>query len=161
MKNIETEIIAFFTELERVQEATMELLQRKQQVLAHSDIAAIKAITEEERGAVEQMEGCLERRTELLTRAEEAGFKAESIERLCEMLPDNEALRAQVKRSQQRTRLIRFQSLTNWVLTQRSLIHLNQLIELIEMKGGSAPTYTRENKRETGSTGGSLVDRVA
>ncbi|HBT75537.1 MAG TPA: hypothetical protein DEB39_01135 [Planctomycetaceae bacterium] len=157
----ETEIATFLKELEQAQDEAMETLRRKQALLASSDTAGLKAIAPEERRVAERLGTCLKKRGELLKIAASEGLNADSIERLVEHFPKNSAVRQQVRRSIRRTRLIQYQSLTNWILTQRSILHLNQLIELIAFKGGSAPTYNRDKKRDTGNGGGNLVDRVA
>ena len=57
-----------------------------------------------------------------------------------------------------RTRVLRHHSLTNWVLVQRTLIHLSQMLEIIATGGEMQPTYGKE---ESVHARGALVDRAA
>ena len=47
----------------------------------------------------------------------------------------------QVKDASAKMLLLRHQSLTNWVLAQRALVHLSQMIEIIATGGRMQPTY--------------------
>ena len=155
------EINSFLSELESAQENAMAVLKRKQEMLASADVEGMKAIAEEEKTAVDRLDACLKRRESLLRTAALTGMPSDSIEQLCRSLPKETGLNERIRRSIQRTRSIQFQSLTNWVLAQRSVLHLNQLLEMIEFKGALAPTYGRDKKKESGNGGGNLVDRVA
>jgi hypothetical protein len=53
---------------------------------------------------------------------------------------------------------LQHQSLTNWVLVQRTLLHLSQLIEIIATGGRLKPTYGKGSDHQAG---GALVDRAA
>lgn len=161
MNDWKMEITRFLGELEAAQARTLEVLRCKQEHLAASDVAQIKAIEAEEQAVLELLKTCLDRRERLLREAAAGGYEAGTIEDLVALLPENDELKRLVRQSISRTRQIRFQSLTNWMLTQRSILHLNQLVELIVMNGGAAPTYNRDKKRDTGESGGRLVDRVA
>jgi hypothetical protein len=55
-----------------------------------------------------------------------------------------------------RARLLRHEGLVNWVLVQRTLIHLSQLLEIIATGGRLQPTYRKE---ESLRAGGALVDQ--
>jgi hypothetical protein len=52
-------------------------------------------------------------------------------------------------------RLLQNQSITNWVLAQRSLLHVSQLLEIIATGGRLQPTY---GEGETVNAVGSLQD---
>jgi hypothetical protein len=54
--------------------------------------------------------------------------------------------------------LLQHESLTNWVLVQRSLLHLSQLIEIVATGGRTQPTYGNGSRR---LSCGALVDRAA
>ena len=70
---------------------------------------------------------------------------------------DAEAKR-RIREAANRSQLLRHQSLTNWVVVQRSLLHLSQMIEIIATGGRPKPTY---DKGSGSHSGGSLVDRAA
>jgi hypothetical protein len=67
-------------------------------------------------------------------------------------------MQASIREATNRTRLLQHQSLTNWVLVQRSLLHLSQLIEIIATGGRLKPTYGNGSDRQSS---GALVDRAA
>jgi hypothetical protein len=55
-------------------------------------------------------------------------------------------------------RLLQHQSLTNWVVAQRTVLHLSQMIEIIATGGKLKPTY---GKSDAALARGALVDREA
>jgi hypothetical protein len=63
----------------------------------------------------------------------------------------------QLKHTAARARLLQHQSLANWVLAQRTVLHLSQMLEIIATGGRLQPTYGKEN---SAATGGSLVDQA-
>ena len=64
----------------------------------------------------------------------------------------------QVTEADAKTQLLRHQSITNWVVTQQTLLHLSQMLEVIAGGGQLRPTYGTE----TSAHGhGSLVDEAA
>ena len=71
---------------------------------------------------------------------------------------DGSLLAQEIDDSSTRMRLLQHQSLTNWVLAQRSILHLSQLLEIIATGGRLQPTYGRD---ESSASSGALVDREA
>ena len=65
---------------------------------------------------------------------------------------------AQVNEAAAQMRLLQHQSLTNWVLAQRSILHLSQLLEIIATGGQLQPTYGRG---DSPTPSGALVDKEA
>ena len=63
-----------------------------------------------------------------------------------------------MKEATARMRLLQHQSLANWVLAQRSLLHVSQLIEIIATGGRMQPTY---GDKESVHARGSLVNQEA
>ena len=47
-------------------------------------------------------------------------------------------------------RLLQHHSLTNWVLVQRTLIHLSQVLEIIATGGRLKPTYGKDDSADSG-----------
>ena len=64
----------------------------------------------------------------------------------------------QVKQSAARMRLLQHHSLANWVLAQRSLLHVSQLLEIVATGGRLQPTY---GDTESVHAGGGLVNQHA
>lgn len=159
-----TEIAAFLTELSSVQHRTLELLQRKGEMLGKSDVEGLARIAEEERTAIDDLQRCLDWRERLLEAAKSEGLPSDSIEslgaRLSKEQPEEigaSKLSERIKHSSYQSRLLKHQGLTNWVVTQKTLIHLSQILEMIATKGRTRATYTREQA----NTSGGLVDRSA
>ena len=156
----ESELASFLTELSAVQDESLEILTTKRELLVAADVDGLAEVTRREQGLIERLQGCLERRAELLERAGQEGLPSESIRSLAAALPDGEKkeLTDQLNEATGRTRLLRHHSLTNWVLVQRTLIHLSQMLEIIATGGRMQPTYGQE---ESVDARGALVDRAA
>jgi len=156
----ESELAEFLTELSSVQSETLELLAEKRKFLAEVDAAGLDGLVAREQELMSRLQACLDGRARLLERAEQQGLPSDSIQSLARALPAGKQgdLGGQVNEANGRTRLLRHQSLTNWVLAQRTLLHLSQMLEIIATGGKKRPTYSREESHEEG---GALVDRVA
>jgi hypothetical protein len=156
----ETEIGVFLAELADVQGALLAMLHEKRQMLATSDHEALASMAEREQALLERLEACQDRRQQLLSRAGEEGLPADSIKALSNRLPaeSRAPLQASIREATERSRLLQHQSLTNWVLVQRTLLHLSQMIEIIATGGRSRPTYGKGSDR---APSGALVDRAA
>jgi hypothetical protein len=107
-----------------------------------------------------RLEACRERRAGLLQSAAGQGSKADSLGDLASLAaPSNRGeLRKRIKEASGRMRFVRRQSLTNWVIAQRTLLHLSQIMEIIATGGRLQPTY---GKGESVTSRGALVDREA
>jgi hypothetical protein len=93
-----------------------------------------------------------------MKRAAQEGLPSDSIQSLAAALPESEKrnLTGQVRQATSRARLLQHRSLTTWVLVQRTLIHLSQMLEIIATGGRAQPTY---EKRDSLEASGALVDR--
>lgn len=150
----------FLESISRSQKETIALLERKHERFKTNDLAAIAEMAKEEQAATERMKQCLTEREKLLQYAAAEGLPAQTIELLARAVvpyTDEEffALLDTVKRQ---TQLLRQHNITNWVLTQRGMLHNSQMLEIIATRGRMQSTYTRQRQRHIGSTGGSLVD---
>ena len=156
----ESELASFLTELSAVQDESLEILTQKRELLVAADVDGLAEVTRREQGLIERLQGCLERRAKLLERAGQEGLPSESIRSLAAALPDGEKkeLTDQLNEATGRTRLLRHHSLTNWVLVQRTLIHLSQMLEIIATGGRLQPTY---GEGQPAGASGALVDRAA
>ncbi|MFH1265840.1 MAG: flagellar export chaperone FlgN [Planctomycetota bacterium] len=156
----ESELASFLTHLSAVQAESLEILTEKRQLLVAADTEGLAGVAKREEGLIEKLRECLTRREQLLDRAAEEGLPSENIRSLTAALPDDgrRVLSDQVNEAAGRTRLLRHHSLTNWVLVQRTLIHLSQMLEIIATGGQMQPTYER---KESVHASGALVDRAA
>jgi hypothetical protein len=159
---LESDIAALLAELADVQTALLGLLGEKRQLLATSDHQALTAMAGREQQLIDRLQACHERRQSLLARAEAEGLPADSIDSLSRQLPPESRARMQasIHEAANRSRLLQHQSLTNWVLVQRTLLHLSQLIEIIATGGRLKPTYGNGSDRVAAATG-ALVDQAA
>jgi hypothetical protein len=156
----ESELAGFLADLSAVQDDTLELLGRKRRLLVQVDTQALEAMAPEEQRLQERLQQCLVRREQLLSRAGEEGLPSASITALAKALPreQRQGLAAPMQTAAARMRLLQHESLTNWVLVQRTLLHLSQLLEIIATGGRLQPTYGRG---EPPPAGGTLVDSAA
>ena len=158
--NWEAELASLLAELSSVQEELLTVLVAKKESLASADLATLPDLQTREQALGERLQACHHRREELLAAAKEQNLPGESLGRLAATLPgrQREKLGKQVKESQARMRLLQNQSITNWVLAQRSLLHVSQLLEIIATGGRLQPTY---GEGETVHSVGSLVNQEA
>ncbi len=158
--NWEGEIGELIGELAEVQTALLGTLSEKRQLLVAGDHASLSAMAGREQELADRLQACHERRQQLLARANEDGLPADSIQSLSEKLPlaSRDRVQASIREAAGRTQLLQHQSLANWVLVQRSLLHLSQLIEIIATGGRPKPTYGKGSDR---AASGALVDRAA
>jgi flagellar biosynthesis/type III secretory pathway chaperone len=154
----ESELASFLTQLSAVQDESLEILTRKRQSLIAADPQGLAEIGKQEERLIERLQECLQRREALLERAAEEGLPSHSIRSLAAALPGHQSrqMTEQVTQAASRARLLQHHSLTNWVLVQRTLIHLSQMLEIIATGGEMQPTY---GKKESVDAGGALVDR--
>ena len=153
------EVAALLYELSSVQEELLELLVEKQRLLTQGDPQQMAATQPRETRIVERLQQCQQQRQELLDRAGREGLPCRSVQALTAALPAaaRNELAPQLRDSKARGRLLAHQSLTNWVIAQRTLIHVAQLLEIIATGGRLAPTYGQAASR---GTGGALVDQA-
>lgn len=160
MNTWESDLAGFMTDLSTIQDETLDVLTQKRECLAKINTDGLAALAGREQLLMDRLQACLQRRTELLQRAESQGLPGTSLGDLAKSLPlgGRGDLDKQVKQANARTRLLRHHSLTNWVVAQRTLLHLSQLLEIIATGGKKRPTYSKD---QSAQCGGSLVDRVA
>jgi len=155
----ETEIAAFLADLTDVQDQTLDTLRRKRRHLVSLDTKSLAAMAPEEDQLLVRLQQCLDRREELLARASREGMPAQNIKALVKAVPqkDPKPLKASVQSATSRMGLLQHESLTNWVLVQRTMLHLSQLLEIIATGGRLQPTY---EKGKPAAASGALVDRA-
>jgi hypothetical protein len=156
----ESEIGTLLAELADVQSAVLSVLSEKRQLLMKNDVDALLAIAPREQELAARLQACHERRQQLLAQADAAGFPADSILSLSDQLSadSKQRVQASIREAANRSQLLRHQCLTNWVVVQRTLLHLSQLIEIIATGGRQKPTYDNGPGYHPG---GALVDRAA
>ncbi len=155
----ETEIAELLSMLSATQGEMLELLGEKRQALVDGDSQRLTAIGPREESLVARLSECQQRRASLLESAAEHGLPAGSIEALSAAVTGDESHERQneIRDAKQQARLLQHHSLTSWVLVQRTVLHLSQLLEIIATGGQMQPTY---GKGGTSSASGSLVDQA-
>lgn len=151
------ELAGFLNDLSAVQSDLLDLLANKRKALAAADLAGLATLEQRERDLTSRLQVCHNRRGELLRRAAQEGLPGDSLQSLQAALPAPEHATG-MRQAAAQTRLLQHQSLTNWVLTQRTLLYLSQLLEIIGTGGRPRPTYS---KGEPSGATGALVDRAA
>jgi hypothetical protein len=152
----ERDIAELLGELSATQQDLLAVLGEKRRLLVAGDLPSLAALEPSEKELLARLEGCVTRRQELLERAAAHGARADSIRSLASPTGKTSPLARDLDTAARNTRLLQHQSLTNWVLAQRSLIHLAQLLEIIATGGRVVPTYGKG----TPSASGSLVDQA-
>ncbi|MDR1141578.1 MAG: flagellar protein FlgN [Planctomycetaceae bacterium] len=159
---IEHEIIVFLSQLATVQEKILDILTKKQALLVKPDKESLAAITTEEEHTLILLQQSLDHRKKILESAQKQGHDVDSIQMLCEQIfPKPREWRMLVNAAHNRNRQIRYLALANWTVSQKSLIHLTQILEIIETRGQGKTTYKPQKGKEEHSSGGGFVDRVA
>jgi flagellar biosynthesis/type III secretory pathway chaperone len=158
--SLETDIAALLSELSSVQDELLEVLETKRDLMAASDVDGISQLQPREEQLLERLDACHKRRAELLQSAGHQGLPNESLGQLVSRLASDKQpnLSRQVNAASSRMRLLQHQSITNWVLAQRTILHLSQLLEIIATGGQLQPTYGRDNSP---APSGALVDQEA
>ena len=155
----ETEIADLLGQLTAAQQQLLALLGKKRDLLIKRDHETLAKLASEEEALCEQLQACHQRRQQLLEQAETAGLPCDSIQSLAESLPTDAAkpLEKPLEESLQRSRLLRHQSVAQWVVVQRTLLHLSHMLEIIATGGHRKPTYGRAGASENS---GALMDRA-
>ena len=156
----EDEITALLNELSETQADLLSLLDEKRRLIVARDAAGLAAMVPREEAVVARLQACQEHRRALLGRAAIRQLPSDSIRSLAKVMPEpaRGEIGEQVDEAARRFRILSHHSLANWVLIQRSLLHLSQLLEIIATGGRKNPTY---GKVEQLRPGGSLVDQAA
>jgi len=155
---MEQQIAALLEELSQVQDELLALLTEKRTCMADNDLAAMQALQPREADLNQRLQKCNDQRQELLENAQQQGLPSGSIGELAGALPGAEpkVMQGKVQSASARMRLLQHHSLTNWVLAQKSLLHISQMLEIVATGGRLQPTY---KKGESAPVSGSFLDQ--
>ncbi|MGI9429747.1 MAG: flagellar export chaperone FlgN [Bythopirellula sp.] len=155
----ESELAELLDRLAASQQNLLGLLAQKHELLLKRDHSGLAALAPQEQQLSADLQACHEQRQLLLERAADAGLPADSIRSLTQALApeQTQALQGPLEESQQRSHLLRHQSLSQWVVIQRTVLHLSQMLEIIATGGQLQPTYGKDG---SASTSGSLMDQA-
>ncbi len=148
----EAEIANLLTDLAQVQGELLDVLGKKREILASGEHAALAVTAHREQALIQRLNACHQQRQQLLGRAAADGLPADSIRSLASALPADSRQRMQstIDQAAERGRFLQNQCLTNWVLVQRTLLHLSQMIEIIATGGQPMPTYGNGSEHTRG-----------
>ena len=157
--NWESDLAELLDRLAAAQQNLLGLLSRKHTMLRSRDHEALATLAEEEHQLCCELQACHDQRQLLLERAAAEGLPADSIQSLADALPKENAqtLQQPLDASRQRSQLLRHQSLAQWVVVQRTLLHLSQMLEIIATGGQLKPTYGNGG---VAANSGSLMDQA-
>jgi flagellar biosynthesis/type III secretory pathway chaperone len=157
----EAEIIALLDELSQVQDELFSTLAAKRECMSRSDAEGMTALEEREEQVRQRLEACHHRRQQLLRAARQRSLPSDSLGKLAATatLGGRESLAGRVKETSARMRLLQHESLTNWVLAQRSLLHYAQMLEILATGGRPQPTYKEQGA--AAPCAGALVNQEA
>jgi hypothetical protein len=155
----DAELAELLGRLSAAQQQLLALLTRKSACLLNRDHQGLAAIGPEQQALCGELQACHERRQALLAQAEAAGLPCDSIQSLTAALPQEQTkpLEKPLCEAVERSRLLRHQSVAQWVVVQRTVLHLSQMLEIIATGGRSKPTYGNGNAT---TDSGALMDRA-
>lgn len=154
------QLAGLLSELSSVQGDLLDILAEKRQVILRGDASAMNLLASRESEILGRLESCHQRRGALLAEAKAGGVPANSLTDLARRTSprmDSNTER-DLKAASQNFRKLQSESLSNWVLAQRSLLHVSQLLEIIATGGRIQPTYEKDASTHTR---GNLVDSEA
>ena len=156
----ESDLANLLGELTSVQTELLSVLEAKRECMGRNDLDGTAELRPRAEQLLGRLQSCHDRRTELLRVAEVEGRPAATLGKLAirATRENRDKLARQVKESSLRMRLLQHHSLANWVLAQRSLLHVAQMLEIIATGGRLQPTY---GNGESPTSGGALVDQQA
>jgi len=157
--NWESDLAELLERLATTQQQLLDLLSQKHDLLMQRDHRGLAALAPQEESLCAELQACHDHRLQLLERAAEQGLPADSIRSLAQALPSEEAqsLQQPLDKSNQQSQLSRHQSIAQWVVVQRTVLHLSHMLEIIATGGQLQPTYGKGGSAENS---GSLIDRA-
>ncbi|QDU94311.1 flagellar export chaperone FlgN [Lignipirellula cremea] len=160
---LELQLSDLLNDLSEVQNELLSVLAEKRQCMAENNLAGMREIEARESQLGDRLEACHSRRSGLLENAKAKGLPGSGLGSLAKAMPDPAAQRlgASAAAASAKMRLLQHDCLTNWVLAQRSLLHISQILEIIATGGRVMPTYRRGSQGAAPIPSGGLVDREA
>jgi flagellar biosynthesis/type III secretory pathway chaperone len=156
----ESQLASLLQDLSEVQGELLRVLAEKRQFILRGDAPGMNSLAQREGELLGRLEECHRRRASLLADANAAGTPASSLTDLANRVdPTGKSqARRDLRTASQNLRKLQTESLSNWVLAQRSLLHVSQLLEIIATGGRIQPTYEKDASTHAR---GNLVDSEA
>jgi flagellar biosynthesis/type III secretory pathway chaperone len=161
--DLDAQLAELLQELSGVQGELLEVLSEKRQFILRGDTSAMTGLASRETAIMSRLEICHRRRGELLSEAKATGMPAATLSDLAKRISPTAAGKTsktekEIDAAREKFRKLQSESLSNWVLAQRSLLHVSQLLEIIATGGRIQPTYEKDASNQVR---GNLVDSEA
>jgi flagellar biosynthesis/type III secretory pathway chaperone len=156
----ENDLASLLGELTSVQSELLSVLEAKRERMGQNDVEGTAELRPRAEQLLDRLQSCHDRRESLLRTVANEGRPAATLGKLATRASreNRDKLTRQVKDTSRRMRLLQHQSIANWVLAQRTLLHVAQMLEIIATGGRLQPTY---GSGESSMSGGALVDHQA
>jgi DNA repair exonuclease SbcCD ATPase subunit len=156
----EATLSEYLEQLSQVQGELLTLLEEKRRCMVAGDFESIGSFQNREQEIAQRLEQLQARRQQMLEAARQMGLQVENLEKLAELTEQGKSakLQKQVQQVASRLRLTQHAALTHWIVAQRSLLHVMQMLEILATGGRLLPTYGPER---TAPWRGGLVDQEA
>ncbi|QDS98320.1 flagellar export chaperone FlgN [Adhaeretor mobilis] len=161
----DTAVAGLIERLSTAQTGLLDLLASKREMLQRQDHEALASLAPEEAALGVELAACHQAREALLTRAAGEGLTGKTLAEASQSLPSeaSAALVEPLAAAKKRSQLIRHECLAQWVVVQRTVLHLSQMLEIVATGGRSKPTYDNGSTLAKGvpqANSGSLMDRA-
>lgn len=139
----DADFASLLDELTAVQTELLAVLEQKRRLLGQMDSEGLDAIQEREGALVGRLQQCQEHRQALLDQAAATGSPAPNLRSLARARGSerHRASEPLLQQAQLQARLLQHNALTNWVIAQKTLLHLTHLLEIVATGGRLQPTY--------------------
>ena len=143
--SIELDIAALLEDISSAQQDMLDHLDQKFTALKHRDVTALQDLQKHEEDLLRKLSQCQNRRLELIDNANENEHKGKTLAEITQSLSSENSLNLtqKIKQTEHQNKLLKHQGLTNWILAQRSLVHVTQILEIIATGGKMRPTYEK------------------
>lgn len=144
-QSIESMIADLLEDISNAQQEMLDHLNQKFSALKQRDVKALEAIQTDEEQLLRRLENCQTRRDELIKFANQNELSGNDLTEIAQSLPAEQSseIKQKIGETHRQTKLLKHQGLTNWILAQRSLVHVTQILEIIATGGRMRPTYEK------------------
>jgi hypothetical protein len=152
------EVTQFLTALEAAQEELLSVYKSRRAAMTAARAAQMQQLAEAESKITAELQKHLAERQRILEEAARNGYPSDSVLSLVSAIAgsEREELEERIVRSRLRSEKIRKESWVQWIVSQRALLHYNEMLNLIAECGKRSPTYSREPNAR--SAGGAILD---
>lgn len=156
------EVGTLLRDLTEIQSSLLSVLKQKRDAMATGALDSLNDLQRIEEEIHRRLKACYDRRSEILERGCSQGLEGDTLAELTQQISEkNQAdvgnLPEKFQESKEHVRRLQLEHLTNWVIAQKSLLHVSQILEIVATGGKIQPTYGKSES----SARGALVDQEA